>query len=840
MEIGSVAENEAEFESSRRLFLRCDRTQEQLNEGSSDVGMDTFWEDQWPSSLKEWGNLNVQSCDSPLTSNSSSSLSTRDSSFFSWSEGSYSAAKHILHSPEPLSGRFSGLSLFNSGVNHLECACREGFLSEVPAKRDVKQDGYSLHKADVLHRLVEPGQSECDGIVGDSRPEFERDVFTKSSGVEDRLDGGWGSDTSDSSSRASALSEESQRRDSFNEADDAHLTRLHSQRRHPALTGLSHPHDSEDGVCSNAHPFKETILNGGSVLKCESCFLDKNDGKCACACSINACAPSSVMIVENSHVAALRQPSKASHLPEECHGGYGLQEGRGGSVRADRIARLPCSLRDHLLSIRNTVAVDREPFLHRKASYSAAVNETSVSSTMHGYLRFAEQGGSPCYSFFLDDSDEVLFARASRQERKSNKENCEWTYSFHSKKDIAKARGAWKSWPKKENLVSDVVANMRVSGLRQSKAKNDQDGRAKEARFVLYDGGGQQVETPRAGSSIKIRGQQPLKPVVNNISTPQAGQIKEGTKLGISNPEAKACATKLTTPRPNVSVNESIGSEPAKEELKPIHSQQAELAAIIITTSMKEKKLSKKKESLVAPKDPTGWGIKFLEKGTQSGWGLSFMERSTSNQTSLGEVASHRVPDRHGPPDCCMGHVSKGAGCGSPQVRPNDDKHILSSSSCPDLAHKLAKKMNMRKNRLKVGMTVILPAGDHGLPDISEVEAGAEPNPLGPTPLLERWASGGDCDCGGWDMGCGLSVFKAETLTLYRTPNIALTRNDRMNWLSPGNPFKLFTQGYRCKKVMVLEIIEAGLFSLSFQARVSPLQAFAIAVALFHQQMTSN
>lgn len=41
--------------------------------------------------------------------------------------------------------------------------------------------------------------------------------------------------------------------------------------------------------------------------------------------------------------------------------------------------------------------------------------------------------------------------------------------------------------------------------------------------------------------------------------------------------------------------------------------------------------------------------------------------------------------------------------------------------------------------------TVILPGGHHGAPSKGE-----------PSPLIERWKSGGLCDCGGWDLGCRL------------------------------------------------------------------------------------
>lgn len=44
---------------------------------------------------------------------------------------------------------------------------------------------------------------------------------------------------------------------------------------------------------------------------------------------------------------------------------------------------------------------------------------------------------------------------------------------------------------------------------------------------------------------------------------------------------------------------------------------------------------------------------------------------------------------------------------------------------------------------------VVTPIGTHGLP---------EPDEPGPSGLLDRWRYGGRCDCGGWDMGCPITV----------------------------------------------------------------------------------
>ncbi|KAL5996909.1 hypothetical protein ACLOJK_007832 [Asimina triloba] len=46
-------------------------------------------------------------------------------------------------------------------------------------------------------------------------------------------------------------------------------------------------------------------------------------------------------------------------------------------------------------------------------------------------------------------------------------------------------------------------------------------------------------------------------------------------------------------------------------------------------------------------------------------------------------------------------------------------------------------------------LNVLVPAGVHG---------GPRTRTAGPSSLIERWRSGGCCDCGGWDVGCPLTV----------------------------------------------------------------------------------
>jgi hypothetical protein len=55
---------------------------------------------------------------------------------------------------------------------------------------------------------------------------------------------------------------------------------------------------------------------------------------------------------------------------------------------------------------------------------------------------------------------------------------------------------------------------------------------------------------------------------------------------------------------------------------------------------------------------------------------------------------------------------------------------------------------------------VVLPSGVHSLPSDG-----------GPSSLIERWKTGGSCDCGGWDLACKLKILanKSQTCRSSRT-----------------------------------------------------------------------
>ena len=83
------------------------------------------------------------------------------------------------------------------------------------------------------------------------------------------------------------------------------------------------------------------------------------------------------------------------------------------------------------------------------------------------------------------------------------------------------------------------------------------------------------------------------------------------------------------------------------------------------------------------------------------------------------------------------------------------------------------KTIRDEENQEKV--KVVIPTGKHSLP---------RGDGRGPSSLLDRWRSGGGCDCGGWDMACPLTVFG--------NPGIQCAEDEPL--LDNQRPLELFLQ----------------------------------------------
>ncbi|XP_045826665.1 uncharacterized protein LOC123918629 [Trifolium pratense] len=116
--------------------------------------------------------------------------------------------------------------------------------------------------------------------------------------------------------------------------------------------------------------------------------------------------------------------------------------------------------------------------------------------------------------------------------------------------------------------------------------------------------------------------------------------------------------------------------------------------------------------------------------------------------------------------------------------------------------------------------TVVLPGGVHSLPSKG-----------GPSSLLQRWKSGGSCDCGGWDLACKLKILAGEN------------QASKKSWSSKAYfadyQFDLFVQGNEQdpRPAFSLTPFENGMCSVAFDSSLSLLQAFAICIALVDSKM---
>lgn len=113
-------------------------------------------------------------------------------------------------------------------------------------------------------------------------------------------------------------------------------------------------------------------------------------------------------------------------------------------------------------------------------------------------------------------------------------------------------------------------------------------------------------------------------------------------------------------------------------------------------------------------------------------------------------------------------------------------------------------------------ISAILPSGIHGFSDLGK-----------PSTLIERWKSGGSCDCGGWDEGCSLTVL-ADRLYEMKVQEHPTT---------DGFPhIELFIQGRKAEKKHSFSMIafKEGLYTIEFGSPITSLQAFAICIATLH------
>lgn len=117
-------------------------------------------------------------------------------------------------------------------------------------------------------------------------------------------------------------------------------------------------------------------------------------------------------------------------------------------------------------------------------------------------------------------------------------------------------------------------------------------------------------------------------------------------------------------------------------------------------------------------------------------------------------------------------------------------------------------------------MEILVPADFHGGPITGDVR---------PSSLIQRWRSGGGCDCGGWDIGCPLTILDARW-----SKEVYLSQKDAQGVCKS---FNLFTQGSE-QSVPTLKVVSIhdSLYYVQFRPTLSALQSLALSAAIIHTQ----
>ncbi|CAI9301384.1 unnamed protein product [Lactuca saligna] len=113
---------------------------------------------------------------------------------------------------------------------------------------------------------------------------------------------------------------------------------------------------------------------------------------------------------------------------------------------------------------------------------------------------------------------------------------------------------------------------------------------------------------------------------------------------------------------------------------------------------------------------------------------------------------------------------------------------------------------------------VVLPGNIHTLPKSGK-----------PSSLINRWKSGGACDCGGWDIGCELKVLTNQSEST-EILNPSISDHIDLYYQGRGNNNCAFS----------LALLENGVYSVEYNASMSLLQVFSICVAVVQQMIVGR
>lgn len=562
--------------------------------------------------------------------------------------------------------------------------------------------------------------------------------------------------------------------------------------------------------------------------------------------------------------------SNAQGLPRDSH-----KTSKNSSARQTSSENQPFMASESNVSGKNFLSVSRsrcsspgrkiknEQFSEKLSEFTSETDVARSSTQtppahppiLQGLLHFVYKSGLPYFTFSLNESEEVLAAKTWKTD-KSEAGDFDWMYSFHSGQSNNKKKNktGWANWGRKDNHVPDVVGKMKVSSSLCSKLNSFGNiEHMVETDFVLVgvkkentsENLTMQMEHTEKNTlcpsqlvhardfssnvpshdsfsdsttSSSISGDVNENLIPRSLIPPKHTQRKKEThvRYPFSQSFNESCqSSSMRSRSASRSTSQVTGREPDILDsdmcISSSFCSHPELAALVIRVPLEWRESVKggPGEGTLSKKYG-GWGLKFLEK--RSG--------GTRSETILDYSITF------------------------PPSELNDDRYFISFKSsvtpmeCSDIPvmdsiQSLERcsfgngYLESTDTRLSCGaqehtsVTVIIPAGIHSLP---MAESGG-----GPSPLIERWQTGG-CDCGGWDLGCPLTVIDNSNPNKSGLPECNIE-------FEGFHPSDLYIQGAKeSTPALSLAIVRDGLYLLSFQAQLSPLQAFSIGVAMLHSR----
>ncbi|MCO5607293.1 hypothetical protein L7F22_061486 [Adiantum nelumboides] len=469
--------------------------------------------------------------------------------------------------------------------------------------------------------------------------------------------------------------------------------------------------------------------------------------------------------------------------------------------------------------------------------------------------------GLSCFTMSIEGAEEMLMAKDCRPQTLSSTAGPKWRYTFYSGKVAGKGprAGGWRRWMKRGNKAAlDLIGIMQVSNVYKSDdllAVPVRDW-SLSLEFALYDG---KAHTATHSQSLRICPKDMSSHKTSILDTSAEGMQSSShcmipSRLSLSH--QGNTATELTSLSIARGANATNGSGTLRVSTSPLkgHARHRptysldgcsdsdftesdshvhdpsllshmELAAIVIRPSMKSQQSML---NVVDDVDDTGgWGLKFLNRGTdvdkghRESHGVSLNVCTKDKSSTSMESAQWPYKEQKTLLDSSSRYASSYRAESTIMI---DNLKTGDSDMEVDAGAVKGNALNHEKTGLSDCITVILPLGDHSLP-IGGVKR--------PSSLIERWETGGSCECGGWDLGCGIEVLSSEEAG-------ATSQTNTSSVVSHDQPISILSKGSRKELMFSLSLVKEGQYTLKFHEKLSQLRAFATAVAVLHCRQTAS